>query len=68
MDVNSMNYDVVGVRLPNGHVKVAKSNLEIIGIEGVVFENEQAFRDNFQRINEGVDRNVSVEIIDMILG
>lgn len=68
MDVNSVNYDVLGVRLPNGQVRVVKSNLEIAGIEGAVFENEQAFRDNFQHINEGVDRNVSIKIIDMILG
>lgn len=52
---------VVGVRLPNGQIKVLESNC---GHLNEVFLNEDAFYAGFQHINEGAGS--SIKILDMI--
>ena len=62
MILEEMDYDVVGMRLPNGKIQVVKNKN---GAKGEVFENEKSFCDRFSSLNEGTSR-VSVVVMDMI--
>lgn len=62
---DSMGYDVVGMRLPNGKVKVVSNKN---GSVGEVFENADAFNRKFSAINESTGTQLSVTILDMING
>ena len=62
MRLDEMNYDVVGMRLPNGKIQVVKNKQ---GAKGEVFESEQAFCDRFNSLNEGAS-GIRVVVMDMI--
>ena len=62
MQIDEMGYDVVGMRLPNGKIKVVKNRA---GSKGEEFDNEQAFCERFKPLNEGASR-LSVVVLDMI--
>ena len=49
MEFRGITGNVVGIRLPNGKIKVIKSNH---GHIGEVFESEELFYRKFQNINE----------------
>ena len=59
----ALNYKNVGLRLPNGTVKVIKSEK---GDVGRVFESADAFYKEYQPINEEAGE-VSCFVMDMIL-
>jgi hypothetical protein len=59
--MDSRDYDIVGVRLPNGKVKVLKSKFGSVNEE---FADEKALYSHFQTINEGA--GASIQIMEMI--
>ena len=62
-DALTLNYKNVGLRLPNGKVKVLKSEK---GDKGRIFESADDFYKEYQSINEG-SGEVSCFLMDMIL-
>ena len=62
-DQLTLNYKNVGMRLPNGNVKVIKSEK---GDAGRILESADAFYKEYQSINEGTEE-VSCLLMDMIL-
>ena len=62
MRLDEMNYDIIGMRLPNGKIKVVKNKQ---GISGEVFESEQEFCNRFNSLNEGAS-DIRVVVMDMI--
>lgn len=65
MEFKGLQEGIVGMRLPNGTVKVIKSTQ---GHIGEVFENESKFYERFQSINESNGSSVNVSIIESING
>ena len=51
MNFDSINYDIVGLELPNGKVQVVKNKY---GEKGKVFEHRADFEREFQPLNESV--------------
>ena len=45
----SLAYDIVGIKLPNGKVQVVKNNY---GTSGQILESENEFISQFQPLNE----------------
>lgn len=51
------NHKIVCVKLPNGKVQIIK-NTE--GVTGEIFDSVQDVYSKYQRINEGVETDISV--------
>lgn len=62
MEFFTEGYEVVGMRLPNGQIKVIKN---VRGSVGEVV-SESVFREKYARVNEGVSGNYT--ILDSING
>lgn len=65
MEFSGLQGGIVGMRLPNGTVKVIKST---VGHVGEVFENDSKFYERFQSINESNGNTVKCSIIESING
>lgn len=62
--LENLPYEVVGLRLPNGQIKVVKSST---GTIGEVCMNESVFLSKYRKIDEGCSGNSCI-IMDMVNG
>ena len=60
----SLDYDVIGVRLPNGKIQIMKDKKGTS--KGTILENDQEFCSKYSAINEGTNK-ISAIILDTIL-